>query len=81
MRISITAEFAEAIGELIKACEEGREQAAAMPLIRAVKNLLDWLPICSVGSSGYSNRVALEEALKEFGEPSGPSPAVTPEEK
>jgi hypothetical protein len=32
-------------------------------LVRSVKFLLEWLPVCSVGSSGHSRRVAVEKAL------------------
>ena len=31
--------------------------------IKRVKYLLEWMPICSVGSSGYQRRVEVEEAL------------------
>jgi hypothetical protein len=37
-------------------------------LIRSVKSLLDWMPICSVGSSGHKRRVAVEQALQAFAE-------------
>lgn len=33
-------------------------------LVTAVKSLLEWMPICSVGSTGHSRRVAVEKALE-----------------
>ena len=32
----------------------------------AVRNLLEWMPICSIGSSGYQFRVAVEKAMQNL---------------
>ena len=32
-------------------------------LIAKTRYLLEWMPVCSVGSSGHMRRVAVEEAL------------------
>lgn len=52
---------------------EGVETAQQEPtppvrLIKAVRELLSWVPVCSVGSSGHLLRVEVESALQEFGE-------------
>lgn len=45
--------------ELKKLRSELRELTAA------VRFLLEWMPVCSVGSSGHSRRVAVEKLLGE----------------
>lgn len=42
--------------------------AVLASLIISAQNLLDWVPTCSVGSSGYLRIEALKAALKKFGE-------------
>jgi hypothetical protein len=38
----------------------------ARELADAAKNLLDWVPVCSVGSSGHQRIERLKEAIKKF---------------
>lgn len=35
-------------------------------LIEKTKYLLEWMPICSEGSSGHMRRVAVEEAINKL---------------
>lgn len=35
-------------------------------LVRAAKSLLDWVPVCSIGSSGYLRQEALKKAIEEI---------------
>ena len=35
-------------------------------LIESVQYLLEWMPTCSIGSSGHQRRVAVEEAIKHL---------------
>lgn len=37
-------------------------------LITAVRRLLEWVPVCSIGSSGHLLRVEVEKALEELSE-------------
>jgi hypothetical protein len=37
---------------------------AAMTLLARTKELLEWMPVCSEGSSGHQNRIAVERAMK-----------------
>jgi hypothetical protein len=41
----------------------GREQSPWRELIQRVKYLLEWMPVCSAGSSGYTRRAKVEESL------------------
>ena len=41
------------------------EQAVA-DLIEKVRYLLEWMPICSIGSSGHLRRVAVEQAIAKL---------------
>jgi hypothetical protein len=35
-------------------------------LVKRVRYLLEWMPNCSIGSSGYSRRKRIEEAIAEL---------------
>ena len=48
-----------------QATDKLREIAA---LVRCVKYLIEWIPNCSVGSSGYLRRIAVEKELDKFAE-------------
>ena len=41
------------------------EQAVA-DLIEKVRYLLEWMPICSIGSSGHLRRVDVEQAIAKL---------------
>jgi hypothetical protein len=59
------------INELLTPKPEAAQPSEAVSptrLIKAVKELLSWVPVCSVGSSGHLLRIEVEEALKQFGE-------------
>ena len=43
-------------------------EADTLDLIQKVRYLLEWMPVCSIGSSGHKRRVAVEEALDKFRE-------------
>jgi hypothetical protein len=46
-------------------------------LIERVKYLLEWMPICSIGSSGHKRRLAVEESLAKFAEDGSLNQAVS----
>ena len=35
-------------------------------LLEAAKSLLEWVPVCSIGSSGYNRQEALKKAIARF---------------
>lgn len=43
---------------------ESRLRAGLRELAERVNLLLEWMPMCSVGSSGHSRRIAVEESLR-----------------
>jgi hypothetical protein len=57
-----------------KAEEVNEYEDRIADLCTKVKMLLDWLPICSEGSSGYLRRIAVETAMAELVERASPSP-------
>ena len=43
-----------------------RLYAAIAELDRSIKFLLEWMPVCSKGSSGHLRRIAVEKALLDL---------------
>jgi hypothetical protein len=67
-RFNKTNELWQANAEKLVRAEAAESKLSGVEgLIETVKTLLEWLPICSEGSSGYLRRVAVERVLKSLG--------------
>jgi len=42
------------------------EENAVLSMLAKTRQLLEWMPVCSEGSSGYQNRMAVEDAMNKL---------------